>query len=146
MESQAEPRAKEAQQPPTSLKTETAGKMTPASAPPSSDQPWQEWVDIAVDFLAKVPDELGNFFSDYKKPLITLLLIASGAATVYITLAVLDAIDDIPLLAPVLELVGLGYAGWFIYRYLWRASNREELIKEFDALKTQVVGNKTQDS
>jgi len=146
MESSAETKIKETQESLSSLKTETGGKIAPASASPSSDKPWQEWIDVAVDFLAKVPDEIGNFFSDYKKPLITLLLIASGAATVYITLAVLDAIDDIPLLAPVLELVGLGYAGWFIYRYLWRASNREELIKEFEALKTQVVGEKTQDS
>lgn len=108
-------------------------------------QPWQELVDTLLDFLAKVPNYVGNFFSDYRQPLVTLLLIASGIVTIYITLAVLDAIDDIPLLSPVLKLVGMGYAAWFVYRYLWKAENRQELWQEFDAFKAQIVGRNSQD-
>ncbi|TVQ45797.1 MAG: hypothetical protein EA365_06975 [Gloeocapsa sp. DLM2.Bin57] len=103
-------------------------------------QPWQELVDTILDFLAKIPNYIGSFFSDYRQPLVTLLLIASGFVTIYITLAVLDAIDDIPLLSPVLKLVGLGYTAWFVYRYLWKAENRQELWQEFDAFKAQIVG------
>jgi hypothetical protein len=65
--------------------------------------------------------------------------------TIYITLAVLDAIDDIPLLSPVLKLVGMGYSAWFVYRYLWKAENRQELWQEFDAFKAQIVGRNSQD-
>jgi len=127
-----------------------AGKLTSKNKSGISldsikDQPWQELADTFVDFLAKVPTYVGNFFSDYRQPLVTLLLIASSIVTIYITLAVLDAIDDIPLLSPILELVGLGYTAWFIYRYLWKAENRQELWQEFEAFKAQIVGRNSQD-
>ena len=104
----------------------------------------QEYWDIFVSYLAKLPDYLGDFFSTYQKPLITIGLIVGAFVTVKVTLAVLDALDDIPLLSPFFELVGIGYSGWFVYRYLLRASNRKELADEINGLKNQVVGgNKT---
>ncbi|MFB2878303.1 MULTISPECIES: CAAD domain-containing protein [Floridanema] len=104
----------------------------------------QEYWDIFVSYLAKLPDYLGDFFSTYQKPLITVGLIVGAFVTVKVTLAVLDALDDIPLLSPFFELVGIGYSGWFVYRYLLRASNRKELADEINGLKNQVVGgNKT---
>lgn len=126
------------------ISTEVAGMMTPSTTP-STEQPWQEWVDVVVDFLAKVPEQLGSFFADYKKPLTTLGLIITAAITVYITLSVLDAIDNIPLLSSILELVGLGYTAWFVTRYLLKASTRDELFAEFNALKQQVLGSFSQD-
>lgn len=100
----------------------------------------QEYWDIFVSYLAKLPDYLGDFFSTYQKPLITIGLIVGAFVTVKVTLAVLDALDDIPLLSPFFELVGIGYSGWFVYRYLLRASNRKELAEEINGLKNQVVG------
>ena len=131
------------QEKPAVMKTEPGILMGKAKFP-STDQPWEEWVKPVFEFLGKLPDEMGNFFSDYKKPLLTLLIFASGLVTVYVTLAVLDAIHDIPLLSPMLELVGLCYSGWFIYRYLLRESNRQELVSEFNALKSQVLGKNSQ--
>jgi len=141
---QGEPKVTEVQQP-SPLQTDRPGMIDTINRPKPSitDQPWQEWLDIAFDFLAKIPDQLGGFFSNYNKPLVTLVLILSGLVSVYITLAVLDAIDDIPLLSPVLELVGLAYTGWFVWRYLLKASTRKELLAEFEALKSQVVGRIT---
>ncbi|HEY9635421.1 MAG TPA: CAAD domain-containing protein [Coleofasciculaceae cyanobacterium] len=117
------------------------GAITKLPPPkPSTDQPWQEWGQPVIDFLAKLPDYVGGFFSDYQRPLITLALILSGGITVKVTLAVLDAINDIPLLAPVFELVGIGYTAWFVYRYLLKVETRKELSTEFESLKGQVVG------
>lgn len=142
-----EPKTKEVEQvtSTTSPMPTAGGKITPGNQKSLDinnlkDQPWQEWMDTVFDVLAKIPGYVGNFFSDYRQPLVTLLLIISGAVTVYITLAVLDAIDDIPLLSPVLKLVGLGYSAWFVYRYLWKAENRQELWQEFEAFKSQIVG------
>jgi hypothetical protein len=115
-----------------------------AKMPSNNEQGWQEWVDVVIDFLAKVPEQLGNFFSEYKQPLTTLGLIVTAAITVYVTLSVLDAIDNIPLLSSILELVGLGYTAWFVTRYLLKASTRQELFAEFNGLKQQVLGGKTQ--
>jgi hypothetical protein len=127
-----------------SLKPETSGSLISASEPSSLSQ-FQEIIEPVFDFLGKLPDELGNFFADYKKPLITLLIFTSGIVSVYVVLSVINAINDIPLLSPVLELVGLGYSIWFVYRYLLRASTRSELLQEFEVLKKQVVG-KNQDN
>lgn len=124
----------------TDINTDTGfiDKISPKT--PSGGQGWEEWVEIGRDVLAKIPDYIGEFFADNKKPLLTVGLIVAGLITVKLTLAILDAINDIPLLAPVLELVGLGYTSWFVYRYLWKASTREELLTEFDSLKTQILG------
>jgi hypothetical protein len=43
-------------------------------------------------------------------------------------------------LSPVFELVGIGYTGWFVYRYLLKVETRKELGEEFKSLKGQVVG------
>jgi hypothetical protein len=91
-------------------------------------------------FLAGLPEYLSDFFGEYRRPLITLGLIFGGILAVKMTLALLDAVDDIPLLAPILQLVGLGYSAWFVYRYLLKASTREELGQELGELKDQVVG------
>jgi hypothetical protein len=92
-------------------------------------------------FLAGLPEYLSDFFSEYRRPLITLGLLFGGILAVKMTLALLDAVDDIPLLAPVLQLIGLGYSAWFVYRYLLKASTRQELGQELGDLKDQVVGN-----
>ena len=118
-----------------------AGAITTITTPkPSPDQEWQEWAQPVAEFLSKLPDYVGGFFQSYQQPLITLALILSGVITVKVTLAVLDALNDIPLLSPVFELVGIGYTAWFIYRYLLKVETRKELGSEFQALKGQVVG------
>ncbi|XP_025819868.1 protein CURVATURE THYLAKOID 1A, chloroplastic-like isoform X2 [Panicum hallii] len=45
------------------------------------------------------------------------------------------------VLPGLLELVGLGYSGWFVYRYLLFQENRKELANNFDALKKRITGD-----
>jgi hypothetical protein len=123
------------------LGSDTPGTLSSTKKMPDINESWQEWVEPVMDVLGKVPDYVGQFFSSYRQPLITLGLIFLGIVSVKVTLAVLDALDDIPLLAPILQLVGLCYTIWFVYRYLWKASNREELVTEVEAIKQQIFGN-----
>ncbi|MEM1366515.1 MAG: CAAD domain-containing protein [Cyanobacteria bacterium P01_H01_bin.15] len=102
----------------------------------------QAYIDAVTGFLAGFTDMVGDLFAQYKDSLVNLLLLISVIITVYITLAVLGAINSIPLLAPLLELVGLGYTAWFIFRYVLKDNNRQELYAEIDALKAQVFGPK----
>lgn len=120
---------------------ESAGSITTfsGSEKPSSPQPWQEWLEPVNELFNKFPD----YLNQYKQPLIFLALFISSVVAVKVTLAVLSSINEVPLLAPIFELVGLGYTGWFIYRYLLRASSRQELVKEFKSLKSQVAGENT---
>ncbi|MEL6776370.1 MAG: CAAD domain-containing protein [Cyanobacteria bacterium J06597_16] len=83
-----------------------------------------------VDNLGELPKYFGEFFSEYKRPLLALGLIFGAFISVKLTLAILAAINDVPVLAPLFELIGLIYSGWFIYRYLLKASNRSELASE----------------
>ncbi len=123
------------------------GAITKLPPPaPSESQAWQEWVQPVTEFLSKLPDYVGGFFYNYQQPLITIGLILSGIVTVKVTLAILDAINDVPLLAPVFELVGIGYTAWFVYRYLLKAETREELLGELNSLKGQVVGKDSVES
>ena len=132
---------KEAQELKVEINVDKPGAIAKPLAPsPSVGQPWQEWVQVATEFVSKLPDYVSDFFSSYQKPLVTLGLIVAGGISVKVTLAVLDAIDDIPLLAPVFELVGIGYTVWFINRYLLKVETRKELGEEFKALKGQLVG------
>jgi hypothetical protein len=131
------------QKPLTVAPNKPGDMVAPTDAPASSQ--FQELIEPVFDFLSTVPDEVGSFFSDYRKPLVTLLIFLSGIVTVYVVLSVLDAINNIPLLSPLLELVGLGYSAWFVYRYLLRANTRTELLQEFDVLKKQVVGKNSQE-
>jgi len=123
----------------TGLKTDL-GTLAPGKKSPLSDQPWQEWLQPVWEILGKIPEYTGEFFSNNQQPLISIGLIVLGIVSVKILVAVLDAIDDIPLLAPSLQLIGLGYTAWFVWRYLWKASNRQELVSELDALKNQIFG------
>lgn len=119
------------------INTEAGSPLATANSTPE----WQQQVKPVVDVIAKLPNYIGQFFADYQQPLLVILLFIVAFITVKVTFAVLGAINGVPLLSPVFELVGLGYTGWFIYRYLLRASTRQELSSEFNNLKAQVVGN-----
>lgn len=97
-----------------------------------------------VDKLGDLDKYFGEFFVEYKRPLIALGLFFGLFLSIKMTLAVLDALNDVPILAPSLELIGLLYSGWFIYRYLLKASNRSELASEMNALKDQILGRASQ--
>lgn len=123
----------------TDLSGESAGKITATKTAPTDTQV-QEYLNIGTSFLSKIFEYLKEFVDENQKLLVNLLLIFLGIVAVKVTLAIVAAINDIPLLAPMFELVGLGYTGWFVYRYLLTKSSRQELVQEFESLKTQVVG------
>ncbi|WP_375512378.1 CAAD domain-containing protein [uncultured Nostoc sp.] len=119
--------------------TDTANlpKLPPAREPESQ---WQQISKQASQFLEQLPEYIGSFFKNYKQPLTTVGFILAAIVTAKIVLAVLDAINDIPLLSPTFELIGICYAIWFISRYLLKASTRQELADEVQLLKNQFVG------
>ncbi|MEH1894965.1 MAG: CAAD domain-containing protein [Nostoc sp.] len=117
--------------------TENLPKLPPASEPESQ---WQQIGRQVSHFLEQLPEYLGSFFKEYKQPVITFALIWAAIVTAKIVLTLLDAINDIPLLSPLFELVGIGYAGWFISRYLLKVSTRQELADEIQFLKNQFLG------
>lgn len=125
---------------------EQGGSLAPASAPTEGDTQWQQILEQVYEILSGLPEYIGKFYGQYRQPIVTVGLIVAALVSVKLVLALLSAINEIPLLAPTFELIGLGYGGWFIYRYLLRASSRQELYDEFKVLKDQVIGQKSSDS
>jgi hypothetical protein len=99
-------------------------------------------VKQALDILAEFPAYLGQAYANNKRAVTIVGLIFGIIVGVKLTLAILSAVNEIPLLAPTFELVGIGYASWFVYRYLLQASTRKELTDEIDSFKTEIFGNK----
>ena len=119
------------------IDTENLPKLPPAREPESQ---WQQISRQISQFLEQFPEYLGSFFKDYKQPLTTVALILAAIVTAKVVLAALGAINDIPLLSPLFELVGIAYGSWFVFRYLLNASTRQELADEIQSLKNQLVG------
>jgi hypothetical protein len=106
------------------------------------NQQLQQILDKISGVLANLPDYVTDFFKEYKRPLITVGLILGAFVSVKLLLAILSAINEVPLLAPTFELVGLGYSAWFVYRFLLKDANRQELTENFTSLKDQVLGKR----
>jgi CAAD domains of cyanobacterial aminoacyl-tRNA synthetase len=122
-------------------KIEVSAPGTMVTIEPSTDDQWTRVGSQVSGFLAQLPDIIGKFWEDYKQPITSLGLIFAAIITVKVVLAVIDALNDIPLLAPTFELIGIAYSAWFINRYLLQASNRQELAQEIDKLKGKVIGS-----
>ncbi|NET00650.1 MAG: hypothetical protein F6K62_01145 [Sphaerospermopsis sp. SIO1G2] len=122
------------------------GTITKLQPPLQSQEQWLKYGQQVSGFLGTLPDIAGNFFNQYKQPIVSIGLVVTAVVAVKVLLAVLDSLNDIPLIAPTFELIGIGYSAWFIYRYLLKASTRQELTGEITTLKSQVVGKKTSES
>ncbi|MCE2718254.1 MAG: CAAD domain-containing protein [Dolichospermum sp.] len=101
---------------------------------------WQEILNQIMESLGKLPDYLGAIFNNNKRALINLILILSAFVTVKVVIALLDAVNDIPLLQPIFELIGLFYSVWFAFRYLLKFDTRQELSQKFNAFKQRSFG------
>ncbi|MBA0796316.1 hypothetical protein Gohar_007093 [Gossypium harknessii] len=91
--------------------------------------------------------DTGELFDDLKEKWdkvenkTTVLLYGGGAiVAVWLSSILVGAINSVPLLPKIMELVGLGYSGWFVYRYLLFKSSRKELATDIEALKKKIAG------
>ena len=115
-------------------------KVIITDEPPSQTQQIKEQI---ISILSEFPAYIGSFYEQYKSPLTVVGLILASIISLKVLLGVIDELNDIPLLAPTFELIGIGYTVWFVYRYLLRSSNRQQLGEEIQALKEQIFGKKS---
>ncbi|WP_017297375.1 CAAD domain-containing protein [Nodosilinea nodulosa] len=121
------------------LDVETSESATESLGEEATRQVQIVW-DKVSGLLGDLPDYVSTFFKQYRRPIVTVGLIIAAIIAVKLVLALLSAINDFPLLAPTFELIGLIYSGWFLYRYLLKASNRQELLGDIAAIRDQVLG------
>ncbi len=65
---------------------------------------------------------------------------AGATAALWLSSTLVGAINVVPLLPKVMELVGLGYSTWFVYRYVLFKDSHAELVEQVDALIARVSG------
>jgi len=71
----------------------------------------------------------------------TVAIYAGGAlVALWLSSSIVGAINSVPLLPKIMELIGLGYTGWFVYRYLLFKSSRKELVQDIEELKGKITG------
>lgn len=98
----------------------------------------QIWNQIA-EFLAKFPNELVNFFSRNRRPITVIVMLGVATITLEVALAFANSLNEIPVLSGILQIIGLGYTGWFIYRYLLWAGNRQELVTQVQLITNRFL-------
>ncbi|XP_071697575.1 protein CURVATURE THYLAKOID 1B, chloroplastic [Rutidosis leptorrhynchoides] len=68
-------------------------------------------------------------------------LAVSGAVLLWGSTGMISAIDRLPLIPGVLELVGIGYTGWFAYKNLVYKPDREALIEKIKCTYKDIIGS-----
>lgn len=107
--------------------------VSPSSAQSSPVDDFEPSYSIDTDDLM---DRAKNFFTDVSdRPLYYSKIFGYGVGgIVLITIlrAIVSAIDSLPVLPATLELIGLGYSAWFVWRYVLFRESRMELVEEID--------------
>jgi CAAD domains of cyanobacterial aminoacyl-tRNA synthetase len=84
-----------------------------------------------------------NFFNSNRQLFINLGWIVLAILSAKVVFAALGIIDDIPLVTPIIKLVGLVSVVRFAWRYLIREHDRKELIEIIDRTKVEVLGDQS---
>ena len=80
---------------------------------------------------------MGSSFNQSKQLITSVGLIIAMAIALKVVLAVMNALNGIPLLELTFELIGIGYSAWFVSRYLLKSSNRQELAQKVEGVLKQ---------
>ncbi|XP_043708121.1 protein CURVATURE THYLAKOID 1B, chloroplastic-like isoform X1 [Telopea speciosissima] len=94
---------------------------------------------------AELPDEIVKSIQEAWEKLedkyaVTSLALA-GAVGLWVSTGMISAIDRLPLVPGVLELVGIGYTGWFAYQNLVFKPDREALINKIKDTYKDIIGS-----
>lgn len=115
--------------------------MPDAPTTESATEAWRSIQAKTTQFFENAMSYTPAFFKNNRQFLTTLgwmLLALLGAKLLF---AGLDAIDDIPLVTPILKVIGLWYVVRFVWRYLIREQSRQELMQALNRAKTEMLGD-----
>ncbi|WP_334851515.1 CAAD domain-containing protein [Nostoc sp.] len=100
---------------------------------------WQQFGSKFSAFLEQLPKYFGTFSTEYQLPIICFATILAATVAVKLIIAVLNVLNEIPQLNLVFELTGIGYITWFCFRYLLKASTRQELAAQISFIQKEIV-------
>lgn len=68
-------------------------------------------------------------------------LAVAGVVALWGSTGLISAIDRLPLVPGVLEIVGIGYTGWFAYKNLVFKPDREALTQKIRDIYKDIIGS-----
>jgi hypothetical protein len=101
---------------------------------------WEQDQAMLEDFFNDPGKYFKSFWQQYKPVIINIGILVAGFFALKVLLSVIGFVTNLPLVSPLLELIGLGCTGWFIYRYLLKVETRKELFAKLDRIKQGIVG------
>lgn len=98
----------------------------PGVSPPVPQQNWNQafFKGLLLPFK-QFPQRLGQTLRAYPIPVAAFLALLAATPLLAGIVALLTTIESVPLLAPFLQLVGVGFTGWWAYRMLRSRSNSQ---------------------
>jgi heme A synthase len=109
----------------------------------SVEESWRSIQAQLAEFFAHATSYTTAFFKNNQQLLTTLGWVLLALLSARLLLGALDAFDDIPLVSPLLKLIGFVYVVQFVWRYLIRERNRQELLERFKRAKAEMFGSES---
>jgi len=128
------------------VNVDEVGALTRLPADADSENSFNQLGEKLSSFLDWLQTVVPDFFDKYGRSLTLIAILLAGGVSLKILFAVLGAINELPLLEPTFELIGIGYTVWFVFRYLLKGSDRQELGQEVRALWDQVSGGRSSEN
>jgi hypothetical protein len=107
----------------------------------SAKEFWQSFQAKTTDFFTNITQNTAAFLKSNQQLLSTLGFILLALLGIKIVFAIMNVIDEIPFVTPILKLIGLVYVVRFVWRYLIREQDRQELIQTLNRTKAEVLGS-----
>ena len=89
------------------------------------------------------PDYISQLYQKYQSQLQVFILLVLAILILILITDFIKALKEIPILSMSFELIGIIYVFWFIYYYLLRQFNRQELLDKIDNIIVEIVGKKS---
>jgi hypothetical protein len=119
-----------------------AAPNSPESAADSAQELWFTIQNKNKDLFETISSKTTTFVKENQQLLTTLGLVFLGIISLRLLFASLNAIDGIPLMTPLLKIVGAFYVGRFVWRYLIRERDRRDLMEVVKRTKVEVLGDR----
>jgi CAAD domains of cyanobacterial aminoacyl-tRNA synthetase len=121
--------------------TATADVTDEKSITDSAKEIWQSLQSNKGELLENAKSSVADYYQNNRQLFDWLGLTIFAFVAIKLLFAGLNAVDSIPLMSPILKIVGLYYTVRFVSRYLIRDRDRQELIQQIDRTKAEIFGS-----
>lgn len=119
-----------------SMASSTTTETATAPVDPVAASAEQLSVSDSPEFLKTIQETWEKVEDKYAVSTIAV----AGAVALWGSAGVISAIDRLPLVPGVLEVVGIGYTGWFAYKNIIFKPDREVLVRKIKGTVKEITG------